>query len=95
MIVIPDLIGDLPPSLPPFRQMPTAPAEPPLPYARPPTAQANGHRLTHTGPAAVACKTRIRSRLLVPKTAKFGTNPRSKTRVRSDFRLFRYHPRNK
>jgi len=28
--------------------MPIAAAEPPLPYARPPTAQANVRRLTHT-----------------------------------------------
>jgi len=32
--------------------MPIAAAEPPLPYARPPTAQANGHRPPHTGPPA-------------------------------------------
>ena len=41
-------------TLPPFRQMQTAPAAPHAPSPRPPTARATVRRLTHRQPTAVA-----------------------------------------
>ena len=41
-------------TLPPFRQMQTAPAAPHAPAPRPPTARATVRRLTHRQPTAVA-----------------------------------------